>query len=406
MVDLRGLRARDVWLEDVDITGDVENLRHQRRRRRARSSRPSSTAATPTGPRCARPTRPASARHGTSSSDSGPATVERARSFAPEQLHERVDGEWSFIETLRHLVFATDAWVAERSSATPSRGTPLDLPHDDMPDSPPVPRDRDARPSLDEVLALRADRMATVRRVVDGLTDEPLAGTTEPVTAAGYPEPRAVCRDAGCLRTILNEEWQHRLYAERDLDALAAREDSGVDSGVDAGVDAELTPESTQICRALTRRPVLTPRSAGSQPAPGRFPPAAPTVPHHHACAGARSRRCRRHQEVPVADLGWPELSIIALAVVLLFGWKRMPDMARSLGRSARIFKSEVDQMRSEPDATAGPAGSTTARPSGSTTAERRRDLSAADDRVAAADAEVARLRAELEARRHASGSH
>ena len=29
----------------------------------------------------------------------------------PEQLHESVDGEWSFIETLRHLAFATDAWV-------------------------------------------------------------------------------------------------------------------------------------------------------------------------------------------------------------------------------------------------------------------------------------------------------
>src|SRR6476660_4264885 len=51
-------------------------------------------------------------------------------------------------------------------------------------------------------------------------------------------------------------------------------------------------------------------------------------------------------QEVPVADLGWPELTIIAIAVVVLFGWKRMPDMARSLGRSARIFKSEVDQMK------------------------------------------------------------
>ena len=52
-----------------------------------------------------------------------------------------------------------------------------------------------------------------------------------------------------------------------------------------------------------------------------------------------------------MADLGWPELTIIALAVVLLFGWKRMPDMARSLGRSARIFKSEVDQMRTDADA-------------------------------------------------------
>jgi hypothetical protein len=39
----------------------------------------------------------------------------------------------------------------------PSPWHPLDLPHDDMPDEPSVPRDRDARPSLDEVLALRAD---------------------------------------------------------------------------------------------------------------------------------------------------------------------------------------------------------------------------------------------------------
>jgi len=49
-----------------------------------------------------------------------------------------------------------------------------------------------------------------------------------------------------------------------------------------------------------------------------------------------------------MADLGWPELSIIVITFVLLFGWKRMPDMARSLGRSARIFTSEVDQLRTD----------------------------------------------------------
>src|SRR5690348_17224754 len=38
-------------------------------------------------------------------------TVERARRLDPELLHTSVDGEWSFIETLRHLVFATDSWV-------------------------------------------------------------------------------------------------------------------------------------------------------------------------------------------------------------------------------------------------------------------------------------------------------
>ena len=148
-------------------------------------------------------------------------TVERARGLAPELLHERVDGEWSFIETLRHLVFATDAWVKRAILGVPSPWDPLDLPHDEMPDEPSVPRDLGARPSLDEVLALRADRMATVRQVLAGLTDEKLAGLTEPVMEPGYPEPGsfAVRR---CLQAILNEEWEHRLYAERDFDALEA----------------------------------------------------------------------------------------------------------------------------------------------------------------------------------------
>ena len=104
---------------------------------------------------------------------------------------------------------------------TPSRGTPSTCRTTTCPTARPCRATGTARPSLDEVLALRADRMATVRRVVDGLTDEALAGTTEPVLEPGYPEPEsyAVTR---ILRTILNEEWQHRLYAERDLDALAA----------------------------------------------------------------------------------------------------------------------------------------------------------------------------------------
>jgi hypothetical protein len=91
-----------------------------------------------------------------------------------------------------------------------------------MPDLPGVPRDRAARPSLDDVLALRADRMATVRRVLADLTDEKLAGMTEPVREPGYPESQsfAVRR---CLRAILNEEWEHRLFAERDLAILESR---------------------------------------------------------------------------------------------------------------------------------------------------------------------------------------
>jgi hypothetical protein len=91
-----------------------------------------------------------------------------------------------------------------------------------MPDTPGVPLDRNVRPSLDVVLELRRDRMSTVREVVDGLTDELLNGHTEPVEGPGWPEPRSYpVRE--CLLCILNEEWEHRLYAERDLEALEVR---------------------------------------------------------------------------------------------------------------------------------------------------------------------------------------
>ena len=50
-------------------------------------------------------------------------------------------------------------------------------------------------------------------------------------------------------------------------------------------------------------------------------------------------------------NLGPTELIIIALVIILLFGWKRLPDAARSLGRSARVFKSEVSEMKAEDEA-------------------------------------------------------
>ncbi len=148
-------------------------------------------------------------------------TVGQARRLQPELLHKSVDGEWSFIETLRHLVFATDAWIRRAILGDPSPWDALDLPWDEMPDTPGVPRDRAARPSLQEVLELRRDRMSTVRQVIEGLTGASLDGQTEPVEGPGWPRPRSYpVRE--CLLVILSEEWEHRLYAERDLDALQA----------------------------------------------------------------------------------------------------------------------------------------------------------------------------------------
>jgi hypothetical protein len=137
-------------------------------------------------------------------------------------LHESVAGEWSFIETLRHLAFATDAWVRRGILGDPAPWDPLDLPWDQMEDTPGVPRDREVRPSLDEVLRLRHDRMSTVRHVVDGLTLESLGAQTEPVEGPGWPPPESF-PVSECLLTVLNEEYLHRMLAERDLDAIEAR---------------------------------------------------------------------------------------------------------------------------------------------------------------------------------------
>jgi sec-independent protein translocase protein TatA len=43
-----------------------------------------------------------------------------------------------------------------------------------------------------------------------------------------------------------------------------------------------------------------------------------------------------------MGQLGTTELLILLLLLVLLFGAKRLPDAARGLGRSLRIFKSEM----------------------------------------------------------------
>jgi hypothetical protein len=149
-------------------------------------------------------------------------TIATARRLPPERLHESVGGEWSFIETLRHLVFATECWVLRAVLGDPAPWHPLSLPWDEMPDTPGVPRDRAVRPGLDEILALREDRRARVRAVIWEQTDESLDRTLEPVEGPGWPEPYAFpLRE--CLSVVINEEYMHRLYAERDLAALAVQ---------------------------------------------------------------------------------------------------------------------------------------------------------------------------------------
>ena len=146
------------------------------------------------------------------------ATVERARRLGEAALHESVGGEWSFVQTLRHLGFATAAWVERSVLGDPSPWHPLDLPWDQAPGWDGIPWDRDVRPPLDEVLALRHRRQAVVRDVLASIDDAGLAAT---VSRAEPGWPVFADWEVGhCLRIVLNEEWHHRRFAERDLAAL------------------------------------------------------------------------------------------------------------------------------------------------------------------------------------------
>lgn len=146
-------------------------------------------------------------------------TVRRARGLPPERLHASVAGEWSFVETLRHLVFATECWVGRGVRGEAYPWGPLSLPWDETPDAMGFPRDGEARPSLEEALALRTEAQAAVRAVLEGLTDDELDRVPELADGPGWPPPGHTVRQ--CLSTVLNEEYAHRLYAERDLAVLA-----------------------------------------------------------------------------------------------------------------------------------------------------------------------------------------
>ncbi|MEI7054702.1 DinB family protein [Nocardioides sp. CCNWLW239] len=144
-------------------------------------------------------------------------TVEQARALPEELLHERVDDEWSFIETLRHLLHASDKWV----------GNPV-LEEDD-PYHPlgygPGGEDETgtgltvgADPSLQEVLEPRLARMATVRELVSTITDAGLDRLCARTPVGNDPEADYSVRR--CLKVVLAEEAEHHRYAVRDLAAL------------------------------------------------------------------------------------------------------------------------------------------------------------------------------------------
>jgi DinB family protein len=144
------------------------------------------------------------------------ATIERARRLDPAQLDERVGGEWSFIETLRHLVFVTDVWVGRVIEGREDANHPWGMPPDH------VPREAvaalgitiDARPTVDEVLTVLDQRGQLVDRVLAELTPD---GLSRRCTM-----PQGEIELVGALQVVLYEGLCHNSFATRDLASLEA----------------------------------------------------------------------------------------------------------------------------------------------------------------------------------------
>ena len=147
-------------------------------------------------------------------------TVARAARLPACALHQQVDDEWSFVETLRHLVFATDIWAGHTILNKPVPYHRLGLPATAYPpaDAAALGIDLDVRPALAEVLEVRDTRMTMVRGIVDGLTDDDLERECPRLPAPGNPEETYTL--GRCLKVIMREECEHRRFAVRDLAVL------------------------------------------------------------------------------------------------------------------------------------------------------------------------------------------
>jgi DinB family protein/pentapeptide repeat protein len=146
--------------------------------------------------------------------------IERAGRLPAAVLDQRVNEEWSFAQTLRHLVFITDAWASRTVLDEEMPYHPFGLPQSWYPaaDAAALGIDLTAQPGYDHILAARADRLAVMRRIVTGLTDDSLGRLCQRSPAPGYPDEERTVID--CIAVVMDEEIEHYRFAVRDLAVL------------------------------------------------------------------------------------------------------------------------------------------------------------------------------------------
>ena len=145
------------------------------------------------------------------------ATLERVASMPAGTVDVSVAGEWSFAQTLRHLVMATDVWLRRAILEVDQPYHPIGQIFAGGEEEVDMSVFTTVEPTYDEVLEVRAGRVAMVRDFIATVTPEQLAEKRRNPWA-----PEREVTVLSCLQVILKEEWEHHRYAVRDLDAIEA----------------------------------------------------------------------------------------------------------------------------------------------------------------------------------------
>src|SRR3954462_11163180 len=185
--NFEGAKITDAWFYGADISGDLEGLRLN------------GIAAAPLGtaelerlsPERAklRATDPDGlAEAWATVEDTWQSTLARARALPQPSLSARVDDQGSFVETLRHLVMATDCWLRRMIKGIDRPYHPWGLAGSWLTDPAGWGIDPAADPSLEDVLRVRRARMDEVQQTIATVTPEELARTCIPPATPGHPD--------------------------------------------------------------------------------------------------------------------------------------------------------------------------------------------------------------------------
>ncbi|MGF9755721.1 DinB family protein [Microvirga sp. 0TCS3.31] len=148
------------------------------------------------------------------------ATVARLRGSAKGLEHQRIGGEWSAVETLRHLVFVHDSWFRRCCLGSPQSFTAIGLAPDFVPDQEEQGLNRVAAPDLDQVTTVRDEQAVELEQWLASVTADELLAVAPVPAGPGWPPYAAGKTVLACLQVVLNEEWAHHGFCVRDLDLL------------------------------------------------------------------------------------------------------------------------------------------------------------------------------------------